>query len=144
MSIFVEDNDTIEIAVHYVEENGNVVVFDEPTEHTTTIKIQFRRPDFSISQRLVATSTVTDQSGNQTLNLMILQNNLIYFLAKSWDAKEPDTKEPDTKDAEGKVVPGKVVPGKPIELNAENIGRLRVEVARSVVNKLVPAVGQIM
>jgi hypothetical protein len=134
MSIFVEESDVIEIPVHYAAENGNVVVLDEPTEKTTTLKTQFRRPDFAISQRLVATSTVTDANGSQTLNLMVLQNNLIYFLAKSWDAKEPDTK-----DAEGKVVPGK-----PIELNAENIGKLRVEIARAIVNKLVSSVGQIM
>jgi hypothetical protein len=107
---------------------------EEPTDKTTTLNVEFRRPDFSISQRLVATSTVTDQSGGQSLNLMVLQNNLLYFLARSWDAKEPDGKDAD----------GKPVPGKPIELNAENIGRLRVEVARALVNRLVPAVGQIM
>ena len=134
MSIFVEESDAIRIAVHYEEDKGNVVVLEEPTDKTTTLNVEFRRPDFSISQRLVATSTVTDQSGGQSLNLMVLQNNLLYFLARSWYAKEPDGKDAD----------GKPVPWKPIELNAENIGRLRVEVARALVNRLVPAVGKIM
>ena len=134
MSIFVDEGDGVEVKVHYAEDNGVIVVLDEPTDKTTTLTVKFRRPDFSISQRLVATSTVTDQNGGQSLNLMLLQNNLLYFLARSWDAKEPDTK-----DAEGKVVPGK-----PVELNATNLGKLRVEIARALVNGLVPVIGQLM
>ena len=134
MSIFVEDSDNVEISVHYVEENGKVIVHEEPVVGAKTIKMVFRRPDFSMSQRIMATSTVTDQNGNQTINLMMLQNNLMYYLAKSWDIKTPDSK-----DAEGKVIPGK-----PVEFNSENIGKLKIEIARAVVNKLVENIGQIM
>lgn len=134
MSIFIEDGEIVEVAVHYAEEDGKVIVYDEPGEGVETVKMTFRRPDFSTSQRLMSASTVTDQSGNQTINLMMLQNNLLYFLAKSWDAKGPDTK-----DAEGNVVKGK-----PLEFNSENIGKLRIEIARAAVNRLVEAIGQIM
>lgn len=142
MGIFIDESDVVQIAVHYYEENGSVLVFDEPTDKTTTIKVVFRRPNFAISQRLMAASTIGDQSGNQTVNMMMLQNNMMYFLAKSWDVKEPDVTEPEHKAADGTVIPAKVVPGNPVELNAENLGKLRVEIARGLLNKLVPAIGQ--
>lgn len=134
MSIFVDAKDVIEVAVYYREDNGNVVIFEEPTSQTSSLKVTFRRPDFSISQRLIAASTLPDPSGNPTLNLMTLQNNLLYFLAQSWNACEPENTDSE----------GKKIPGKPIELNNENIGRLRVEIARDLVMKLVSAVGQLM
>lgn len=144
MGIFISEEDVVEIAVHYYEESGKVVVFDDPTENTKTVKVVFKRPDFSTSQRLMTASTVSDQSGNQTVNMMMLQNNMMYFLAKSWDVKGPDLVVPSVKadDINGVYIPGKTVPGKPVELNAENIGKLRVEIARALVNKLIPAIGQ--
>jgi hypothetical protein len=142
MGIFIGEEDVVEIAVHYYEESGKVVVFDDPTENTKTVKVVFKRPDFSTSQRLMSASTVSDQSGNQTVNMMMLQNNMMYFLAKSWDVKAPDLVVPSAKADDGADIPSKTVPGKPIELNAENIGKLRVEIARALVNKLIPAIGQ--
>jgi uncharacterized membrane protein len=124
MSIFVEDNDVVEVSVHYIENKGIIELLDDPTDKTTTLKVVFRRPDFSISQRLMSSSTTTDASGNQTVNWVVLQNNLIYFLAKSWDAKKAD--------------------GSPMELNNENISKLRVEIARGLVSKAMPVIGQIL
>jgi len=137
MSIFVKDSDLIEVVVHYTDVNGNIVIVDEtiePTENTTALKVKFRRPDFSISQRLVASSTSVDQSGSPSVNLLMLQNNMLYFLAKEWDAKEPDTKNDS----------GEVVKGKDVELNADSLGSLRIEIARSLITKLLPLIGQIM
>jgi len=134
MSIFVEDNEIVNVAVHYVDNNGKITIQEEPGPDSKTINMTFKRPDFSTSQRLIASSTVTDVGGNQTINLMLLQNNLIYFLAKSWDITLPDTKDEN----------GNVIKGKKVEFNAENIGKLRVEIARATVNKLIEEVGQIM
>ena len=134
MSIFVNDDDVVSVEVHYLEENGNIDILDQPSDKTTTLKVKFRRPDFAISQRLVASSTTLDQSGNPSVNLLMLQNNMLYFLAKEWDAKQPDTKNEA----------GDVVKWKAVEMNAENIGNLRVEIARAIVAKLIPVVGQII
>lgn len=124
MNIFVNENETVDVSVHYFENGNEIVVFDEPTEKTTELKVSFRRPDFAISQRLMASSTVADQNGGQTVNLVLLQNNMLYFLAKSWNATDKE--------------------GKPVELNSGSISNLRVEIARALVNKLVPAIGQII
>lgn len=168
MSIFIEEKDCIEVAVHYIlEPNGGITIFEnpivkapsvkknpisetkenpiseakgdlivedngkpivetkgDPIVETQTINMVFNRPDFSTSQRLMSSSTVTDSNGNQTMNIMMLQNNLIYFLAKSWDVKD---------DA-----------GEPVELSNYNIGKLRVEIARALVTQLVEKVGQIL
>jgi hypothetical protein len=134
MSMFVEDNETVEVKIHYAEKGRKIEMFEQPQEGATTLTVVFRQPDFAISQRLVASSTVIDANGNPAVNLLILQNNMLYFLAKSWDAKEPATKDAD----------GNVVPGKPIELNNENIGRLRVELAMGLITRLSQEVGQIM
>ena len=134
MSIFVKDDDVVNVEVHYVEENGNIDVLEQPSDKSVTLKIKFRRPDFSISQRLVASSTTLDQSGNPSVNLLMLQNNMLYFLAKDWDVRELDTKNEA----------GEVIKGKAVEMNAENIGNLRVEIARAMLAKLIPAIGQII
>ena len=134
MSIFVKEDDTIVIDLHYMEDNDKITLFDAPTDKTTTLQVVFRRPNFAMSQRLISTSTVNDENGNPTLNLMMLQNNLPYFLAKSWNAKEPDIQ-----DAEGNLIKGKSIP-----LNAESLGNLRVEIARGLVSKLIPLAGQII
>lgn len=124
MSIFVDDSDLFTIEVHYTEAGENIVILDKPSEKTTTIKMTFKRPNFAVAQRLVASSTMTDPNGGQFVNLVSLQNNMMYFLAQSWDVKDLD--------------------GKVIELNADSIGNLRVEIARGIIGKLVPSVGQIM
>jgi len=136
MSIFIEEKDCIEVAIHYVlEPDGGITIFENPivkapsvkedlTAETQTINMVFNRPDFATSQRLMSASTVTDSNGNQTMNIMMLQNNLIYFLARSWDIKNEA--------------------GEPVELTNYNIGKLRVEIARALVTQLVEKVGQIL
>jgi hypothetical protein len=144
MSIFVKDDDVVTVEVHYVEDNGAVTVIEEANDKSVTLKVKFRRPDFATSQRMVASSTTIDQSGNPSVNLLMLQNNMLYFLAKEWDARETDVQEPESKDAEGKTVPGKLIKGAAIELNADNLSRLRVEIARGLVSRLLPVIGQIL
>lgn len=132
--MFVEESEVVEVKVHYKEVGRKIEVFESPSDDTKTLTVLFRQPDFATSQRLVSSSTMVDGNGNPTVNLIALQNNMIYFLAKEWDAKEPDTKDAD----------GKVVPGKPIELNNDNIGRLKVELARAIITRLSQDVGQLM
>ena len=124
MNIFVQDNEVVEIKLHYTIVGKKVKILDAPTEGATTLTVVFRQPDFATSQRLISTSTTIGNDGNPVLNIMLLQTNLIYFLAQSWDAKDGE--------------------GKPIALNSENIGKLRIEVARALINKLAEEVGQIM
>ena len=124
MNMFVEDTDIVEVKVHYISVGKKVEILEAPKEGSTTLTAVFRQPDFSTSQRLVSTSTSVSPDGSPAVNIMALQNNMIYFLAKTWDAKDAE--------------------GKPIILNNENIGRLRVEVARALINKLSQDVGQLM
>jgi hypothetical protein len=124
MNIFVQDNEVVEIKLHYAIVGKKVKILDAPTEGATTLTVVFRQPDFATSQRLISTSTTIGNDGNPVLNIMLLQTNLIYFLAQSWDAKDGE--------------------GKPIALNGENIGKLRIEVARALTNKLAEEVGQII
>jgi hypothetical protein len=149
MSIFIEENNLIEISVRYtLEDHGGILIVDEPEtpvqepvtlaeepvvtdqvglkdpKKSETVTMVFTRPDFATSQRMMSASTVGDTEGNQTINIMMLQNNLLYFLAKSWDVKDDK--------------------GNPVELNNLNIGKLRVEIARTLVTKLVEKVGQVL
>lgn len=144
MSIFVEDCDAVEVVVHYSDLNGKIEILETPSEKSQTLKMMFRRPDFAISQRLMSACTVPDQNGAQTVNVMLLQNNMMYMLAKSWNAKTQDVTIPEQKSPDGTVIPAKVIPGNPIELNNENISKLRVEISRALVNALIPAIGQIV
>jgi hypothetical protein len=131
MSIFVEETDTVEVVIKFVEENGTITIIeaageedneDDKAFNPTVIKMLFKRPDFATSQRITSASTITDMSGNPNINLMLLQNNLIYFLAKSWDVKDDK--------------------GQPVEMSQKNLDKLRVEIARAVVNQLVQKIGQ--
>ena len=124
MSIFVEDTDLIDVSVSYVEDGKTITIVELPNDKAKTIKVSFRRPDFATSQRLISSSTVTDQNGNSTVNIMMLQNNMIYMLAKSWDVKEDS--------------------GKPVEVNNENISRMRVEISRALMNALMQVVGPLL
>jgi len=130
MSMFVEDSESVTIKVHYVSTGNKIEIVDTPTDKSgsgkvvDSLEVVFRQPDFATSQRMIASSTVIDTSGSPAVNPMTLQNNMLYFLAKSWDAKDKE--------------------GKPIALNNENIGRLRIEVARALITKLFQEVGQII
>ena len=124
MSMFVEENEIVEITVCYVCKEKKIEIIEVPTQESKTLTVVFKQPDFSTSQRLIASSTVVNENGEPTVNLMALQSNMIYFLAKSWDAKTSE--------------------GKPIPLTNENIGRLKVEVARALINKLSKEVGQLV
>jgi len=135
MSIFVEETDLIEITVEYmVKKDGGIVIVDndpdktqvlsEEIAKTESIKMIFSRPDFATSQRILSASTSINSDGTPIMNVMSLQNNLIYFLAKSWDVKNEK--------------------GEIIELNNMSIGKLKVEIARALVNQLSEKVGQIL
>ena len=124
MGMFVERDDKVEVKVHYICSGKKVEILDAPREGSTTLTMIFRQPNFATSQRLTAASTVIDANGGPLVNFLSIQQNMLYFLAESWDAK----------DAEGKEIP----------LNNDNIGRLRVEVARALINGLAAEVGQLM
>lgn len=137
MSIFIEDTDLIEITINYGTDKDNkvIIINDDPTktqndvtddeyEKIESVKMTFRRPDFSLSQRITSASTSTDSGGIQVMNIMALQNNLIYFLAQSWDVKDEK--------------------GEPVELNNTSIGKLKIEIARAFVIRLSEKIGQIL
>lgn len=131
MSIFVDKNEEIKVKVEYIDENNKITIIDSEndgkvlsTNPPLSINLVFKRPDFALSQRIISASTVNEFGGSPTIDVLLLQTNMMYFLLKSWDVKDQD--------------------GKVIEASAEAVGLLRVEIARAIVNKMIDAVGQIL
>jgi len=124
-SIFVEDNDMVDVVVCYKIEDGILVILDgdQPEAGQQSLTVKFTRPNWAISQKLLQSSTYTGPNGEPEINLMQMQSNLLYALAKSWDAKDKDNK--------------------PIELNNASISKLRVEIAKTLISKLIGKMGAI-
>ena len=124
MSIFVDPDERIEIVVHYTDTDDVIEILEQPSKHCKTLKALFKRPDFELSQRMLATHTRITPTGEQTINFVQLQNALIYELGVEWDHKDDEDKE--------------------IPMSSENISRLRIEMARAIVTALVEKAGTIL
>jgi len=127
MSIFVDEQDAVKITVRYVVEPKGVKVLDdgqEPPDGCESVTAEFRRPNFGLAQQLMRASTTIDANGQPSLNIADLNHNMLYLLLKSWDVK-------DSK-------------GEPVEPTPGAINRMRIEVARALVTRLVNVVGTIM
>jgi hypothetical protein len=123
--IFVERDDTFKIQVYYkVDEKEGVTIEEAEGEGVESLSVVFGRPDFSTSQQIVDSSTYTDGNGDPAINIIHLKQTLLYSLARSWDAKGPD--------------------GKDIELNNESISKLRVVIAKALIEKLIEEVGPVL
>jgi len=124
-SILVEDSDLFNITVRYVEKEGNKieVVGDDikDVKNAKSLTVTFRRPDYSSSQAIVSASTEYSASG-PNLNMMALKNNLFSVLARSWDLKDDK--------------------GQPIPMTPETMGRLRVEIAKEILMRLIESQGE--
>lgn len=118
-SAFVEDSDSFDVIIHFKEQNGETVVLAEKEEGCQSLTITFRYPDFGIAQNIVEASTALGENGMPTINYLALQNTMLYTLAQKWDAK-------DSKD---KAMP------------IDQIGKLKVNIAKAIVEKLISTVG---
>jgi hypothetical protein len=120
--ILVDDSDLFDITVRYVEKEGKKIeIVGDDAKGAQSITVTFRRPDYSTSQTIVSASTEYSASG-PNLNMMALKNNLFSMLAKSWDLKDDK--------------------GQPIPMTPQTIGKLRVEVAKEILLRLVESQGE--
>jgi hypothetical protein len=125
--IFVDDSDTIDVTVCYKIGEGNKIDIsesDKPAKDEQSLTVKFARPDFATSQRLLQASTYTSPSGEQNVNFVQMQSNLLYVLAKDWDVKDKD--------------------GKKVELNSNSISKLRIEIAKALIFGLVNKIGSVL
>ena len=119
--IFVDENDTFDITVHYKEDAGTITVLEKKEEACKSLTVTFKQPDFATAQSILNASTYVGDTGDLSLNMMHLKVNLLYQLAESWDAK----------DDKGNVLPMR-----------ENINKLRTEIARALVDALILKQGE--
>jgi len=120
--IFVDDNDFIEIVVWYHETpNGTIEVLEKQDDHSHSLSMKFKRPSFGTSQAVLNSSTMLGQDGQVTANMMTLRTNILYTLAKSWDAKDDKSVA--------------------IPLNTDTISKMRVEIAKPLIEKLLEKLG---
>lgn len=126
--IFVDENDLVNVSVNYaIGNDGKIVISDLDTQvlpGEQTLTVSFKRPDFETSQRLLQSSIYTDSNGEQNVNFMQMQNSLLYALAKDWDAKDKD--------------------GKKIPVSNEAISKLRLEIAKALIFRLIQKMGAII
>jgi len=122
-SIFVDEKERIEVAIHFMESEGKIELLDAPRQGSEALVVKFKRASFAMSQQLMKANSVTSASGEQVVNFMQLQNSLLYALADEWNVKD--------------------AAGKPVPISEENISRMRVELARAVITKYIALAGSI-
>lgn len=128
--IFIGNSDVFDVVVHYKEDGKRLKILSEPETSvkdgkeavvSESITVSFRYPSFSDSQQILRSATVMNTDGQSNLNFMQLQTSLLYGLASKWDVKDDK--------------------GQPVELNAANISKLRVEIARALIEKVYAELG---
>ena len=125
--IFVDDTDVIDVSVVYrVGPDGKIEVSEseKPGKDELSLTVKFARPDFATSQRLLQASTTVNAGGEQTVNFVQMQSNLLYALARDWDVKDKD--------------------GKKVPLDSNAISKLRVEIAKALIFQLISKLGSIL
>jgi hypothetical protein len=118
--IFVDENDTFDITAYCQEKDGKVEVNDQKKEGGYSLTITFKHPDFITSQNII-NSCMERADGNSSISFVKLRTTLIYFLATKWDAKDKK--------------------GNPVELNGENIGKMRNEIVGFFIQRVQDKVG---
>jgi len=118
--IFVEDTDTFFIVVCYEENDKEIKILESNQTGGKSLKVTFKYPDFATSQTVLNASMIQGSNGELNLNMLRLNSNILYMLAKSWDAK----------DAKGNPIP-----------IADGINKLRIEIAKALIEKLVERLG---
>ena len=126
-SIFITSSDTFDVVIHYKPEGRRLKILTEPEKDAAgaiiseSITATFRYPDFATSHQILRSSTTLDSTGQPSLNFLQLQTSLLYGLASKWDAKDEK--------------------GQPLELSAANISKLRVEIAKAMIEKVYAELG---
>jgi len=126
-SIFISNTDTFDVVVNYKDDGKRLKVVPEEEKNekgeitSKKITVSFKYPDFSTSQKILRSATTPDSNGAPSLNFLQLQTSLIYALASKWDVVGED--------------------GKAVELNSENISKLRVEIAKELISEVYKELG---
>jgi hypothetical protein len=113
-SPFIDDSCDFELTVFFTEKNGETIILPKKEDKCESITVKFRSPDFATSQQVLQACTRMTDQGIPSINYLQLQTSLLYALAKSWDAKDSDGKE----------------------MLIDNIGSLKVNIAKSLVEQL--------
>ena len=123
--IFVDEKDRIEIEVSFKvsPEGGKLEILPNKEPGCESLTVKFAIPDYQMSQRILQTSMKPTPEGGLTMDIFIMQQSLLMGLAREWDAKDKD--------------------GKEIPLTATALGNLKIEVARTLISKLMDRVGGI-
>jgi len=119
--IFVDDNDTFEVTIYYSENNKKITILEDKKEGCKSLSIIFRRPNFNMSQQILGSCTEISNNG-PVVNVFKLRYSLIYFLAKSWNVKNEKNEA--------------------VELNNENIGKLKPEIVSFFIKNIQNEVGE--
>lgn len=122
--IFVDEKERIEIEVSYkISPEGKLEIVPNKEEGCESLTVKFAIPDYQMSQRILQTSMKSTPEGGLTMDIFIMQQSLLMGLAREWDAKDNN--------------------GKEIALTATALGNLKVEIARTLISKLMDRVGGI-
>lgn len=118
--MFIDEKDTFDISIYYLDDNNELKTFEEKKDNCKSLTITFRHPDFNIAQQIIQFSTDLSDNG-PVINFFKLRYALIIFLSKKWDAKDKD--------------------GKLIDINLQNIGKLKPDIAAYFMKKVQEKVG---
>ena len=127
-NIFISSADTFDVTINYKSEGRRVKILTEAEKDdkgvitSQSVTVTFRLPTFSDSQQIMRSATTIDASGQPQLNFLQLQTGLLYGLIKAWNVIGED--------------------GKPVEVNPANVSKLRVEIAKELVNKVYSELGE--
>ena len=143
MSIFVDKDRVYTLAVRWQSEGGKVVILpdlkpttgadaeqpaDPKTEAVKTetlpikgamvesVTVKFRYPTYADDRAITRAATAPDQNGIPVVNVVSLQNIMLFTLIKEWDLKNDK--------------------GEEVPINDATLGNLHPTIARAMVNRL--------
>jgi hypoxanthine phosphoribosyltransferase len=112
--IFVDSNDKVDITIFYKIDGKNVVIVDKADDGCKSLKVTFKFPDFSTSQKLMQDSMTMSENGPM-VDLLKIRYNMLRLLVVGWDAKDEK--------------------GGDIKLTMDAIGKLHPVMATAIINK---------
>ena len=87
--IFVNPDDRFDVTVYYEIIDGKVKIIDAKKDNCQSLTLTCQFPDYATSQRIVQSSMVKAENG-QSMDVLKLRANMLYFLAVGWDVKNKD------------------------------------------------------
>ena len=136
MSIFVDKNREYNLSLRWQTDGSKVVILPDletksaapadakievetlpvPGAPVETVTVKFRYPTYADDRAITRAATAPDQNGIPVVNVLSLQNIMLFTLIKEWDLKND----------KGEAVP----------ISDSTIGNLHPTIARALVNRL--------